>query len=54
VIRIFPNEESALRLIGAVLMEIYESWTTGHRYFNMREYYEWKKTTETQKQNITA
>ena len=35
VIRIFPNEESALRLMGAVLMEIDENWTTGHRYFDM-------------------
>jgi len=39
VIRIFPNEESALRLIGAVLMEMDEAWSTGHRYFNMEEYW---------------
>ncbi|HAF71199.1 MAG: Transposase mutator type [Acetothermia bacterium 64_32] len=43
VIRIFPNEESALRLIGAVLIEIDEAWTTGHRYFDMTEYWEWRK-----------
>lgn len=42
VIRIFPNEESAIRLIGAVLMEIDEAWSTGHRYFDMAEYWEWK------------
>ncbi len=42
VIRIFPNEESAMRLIGAVLLEIDEAWTTGHRYFDMTEYWEWK------------
>lgn len=42
VIRIFPNEESVTRLIGAVLMEIDEAWTTGHRYFDMAEYCERK------------
>lgn len=42
VIRIFPNEDSALRLIGAVLMEIDEAWTTGHRYFDMTEYWQWR------------
>jgi len=42
VIRIFPNEESALRLIGAVLMEIDEAWSTGHRYFDMDEYRRWR------------
>lgn len=35
VIRIFPNEDSALRLLGVVLMEIDESWTTGHRHFEI-------------------
>lgn len=47
VIRIFPNEESALRLMGAVLMEIDEHWTTGHRYFDMSEYWRWKAQSET-------
>ncbi len=46
VIRIFPNEESAMRLIGAVLLEIEEAWTTGHYYFDMAEYWEWKFNTE--------
>ena len=35
VIRIFPNRESALRLIGAALMEQDELWSTGHRYLRM-------------------
>jgi hypothetical protein len=43
VIQIFPNEESALRLMGAVLMEIDEAWTTEHRYFDMTEYWKWRK-----------
>jgi len=52
VIRIFPNEESAIRLIGAVLVEIDEAWTTGHRYFNMAEYWEWKANTEKQREEV--
>jgi len=38
VIGIFNGEESALRLIGAVLVEIDESWTTGNKYLDMTEY----------------
>jgi len=41
VIRIFPNEESAVRLIGALLAEKHESWSTGKRYFDMTEFHEW-------------
>ena len=44
VIRIFPNEASALRLIGALLAEHHEIWSTGKRYFDMAEYFEWKTT----------
>ena len=44
VIRIFPNEASALRLIGALLAEQHEVWSTGKRYFDMAEYDEWKGT----------
>ena len=47
VIRIFPNEASALRLIGALLAEQHEVWSTGKRYFDMTEYCEWK-TIQTQ------
>jgi transposase-like protein len=43
VIRIFPNEASAMRLIGALLAEKHESWITGKRYFDMTEYVEWKE-----------
>src|SRR5258706_851723 len=42
VIRIFPNRESALRLLGALLMEQDEAWTTGHRYFDMGAYWQWR------------
>ncbi len=46
VIRIFPNEASALRLIGAVLAEIHEEWQ-GRRYFDMTEFNEWQEERET-------
>ena len=39
VIRIFPNRESAIRLLGAVLMEQHEQWSTGHRYLDMAAYW---------------
>ena len=42
VIRIFPNEASAMRLIGALLAEKHETWSTGRKYFDMLEYFEWK------------
>lgn len=41
VVGIFPNEEAALRLLGAVLMEIDEAWATGQRYLDMAEYLAW-------------
>lgn len=44
VIRIFPNQDSALRLIGAMLMEQDEKWSTSRKYFEMAEFLEWRKT----------
>ena len=35
IIRIFPNRDSALRLIGALCMEQSEEWLTGKRYLDM-------------------
>ena len=35
VVGIFPNKESALRLITAVLMEVHEDWITGRQYLNL-------------------
>ncbi|RMH22281.1 MAG: IS256 family transposase [Gammaproteobacteria bacterium] len=40
VIRIFPNEDSAERLIGALLAEIHEEWQ-GRRYLDMSNFHEW-------------
>jgi transposase-like protein len=44
VIRIFPNTESAMRLLGALLMEQDEVWSTGRLYFKMDHYQEWKES----------
>jgi len=35
IIRIFPNRNSALRLIGALCMEQSEEWLTGRQYLDM-------------------
>lgn len=43
VIRIFPNDDAAQRLIGALLAEQYEEWQAGVKYFDMTEYWEWYK-----------
>ena len=37
VIRIFPNERSAWRLLGALLAEQHEGWPTGRRWLNMED-----------------
>lgn len=40
VIRIFPNESSVIRLMGALLIEQDEKWQAGRRYFDMDLYYQ--------------
>ena len=35
VVGAFPNEESLLRLVGSILMDINEEWVTGRRYLTM-------------------
>ena len=44
VIRIFPNRDSIRRLVGALLMEQDEAWTTGKRYFDMTTYCQGRAT----------
>nr|WP_281282745.1 hypothetical protein [Thermosediminibacter litoriperuensis] len=39
----FPNRESAIRLIRALLMEKDKKWASGKKYLNMAEYFEWQK-----------
>ncbi len=43
VIRIFPNRDSAVRLLGALLLEQHEVWATGTRYLNLEPYWQGKR-----------
>ena len=43
VIRIFPNRDSAVRLLGALLLERHEVWATGTRYLNLEPYWQGKR-----------
>ena len=43
VIRIFPNRQSVIRLLGALLMEQDEKWASGRKYLDMEEYLSWRK-----------
>jgi putative transposase len=43
VVRIFPNEESCLRLIRALAVETHENWIEAHRYLDMKLLVEYKK-----------
>lgn len=55
VIQIFPNAESALRLLGAVLLDDHNDWSRMQRLFDMTNYYD--KFTEIQmklRTNIAA
>jgi len=55
VIRIFPNDDSALRLIGALLAEQNEVWQE-RRYLDMDEFAEWAATraAASESKNIVA
>ena len=37
VANMFPNEDSALRLISAVLMEVSDNWETGRIYLTIED-----------------
>jgi len=43
VVRIFPNEESCLRLVRALAIEAHEAWLEDTRYLNMDHLREHKK-----------
>ena len=43
VIRIFPNRPSAIRLLGAFLLEQHEQWTTSYHYLDMAAYWQWRR-----------
>ena len=44
VVRIFPNTEACLRLVRALAVETHENWLEAHRYLNMNDLRELKKT----------
>ena len=37
VAEIFPNDESLLRVVGSILMDINEEWVAGRKYLTMGE-----------------
>ena len=49
VIRIFPNEDSMTRLMGALLLEHHEQWAVGKKYHDMADYHDWKREREAEK-----
>jgi transposase-like protein len=52
VVRVFPDEPSAERLIGALRQELYEQWRqSSHRYFNMSDYWDQKKEKQNHQEN---
>ena len=54
VIRIFPNVKSVIRLIGALLIEQDEKWSTGRKYFDMHEYYQFINDQKAESDHIAA
>jgi putative transposase len=54
VIRIFPNEASVIRLMGALLMEQDEKWQAGRKYFDMDLYYQSMENKKTKDSNSAA
>lgn len=42
VIRIFPNEKSLNRLMGAILIDLNDNWSSGRKWLNMQEYLTWR------------
>ena len=44
VVRIFPNAQACQRLVRALAVETHENWLQAHRYLNMNDLRELKKT----------
>jgi transposase-like protein len=45
VVRIFPNAAPHYQLVWTLAVETYENWLEAHRYLNMEDLKEHKKTT---------
>jgi transposase-like protein len=43
VVRIFPNDDAIVRLVGALAVETHENWLKANRYLNMNDLKEHKK-----------
>jgi transposase-like protein len=55
VIRIFPSKDSAWRLVGALLAEKHEEWSTSRRYLKTDEFYDWlDRQSETEAKDIRS
>ena len=53
VIRIFPNEDSALRLFASMLAETHETWL-GRKYLDMDEFHEWLEARQQRQGEVVA
>lgn len=53
VIRIYPNEASAIRLLGAVLIEQDEKWSS-RKYLDMDDYYQYINNKQSAKNQSAA
>lgn len=54
VIGIFPNTESVIRLIGAVLLDDHNDWSCAQRLFDMKEYYDKLSTIKQRIRKVNA
>lgn len=54
IIKIFPSKESAIRLLGAVLLDDHNDWSTRHRIFDLDEYFKNEITIKSKIHKLTA
>ncbi len=52
VVRIFPNPQACLRLVGALAIEQSEEWVTGRRYLDMEELREHRRTEDCEAERV--
>jgi hypothetical protein len=52
LIRIFRKRDSAIRPLGAVLLERHEQWTTSHRHLDMATYCHWRACETGERQGL--